>query len=569
MAQDYAYGNLARDEGQVKLSPEELNKKFPNLEVPFASPQYPEVAKIIADRQAVRRERQAWIDRGGPTGMLFNFSAGAAGGADPINLALGGVLGAASKAAGFARGLIPVFAENFTANLAGEIPNALQAGREQRTPPTASEVVIGAVEGAVVGTGIHMTVSKLFGKAENEVIQTSSEKTMKQNTKAAIDQHEAGAHVDMSPAAALEVAKQAGGMKPGFENTYRPGRIAGPNDVDFYFPVDPDTGRLVGKYTHGVYGVDNPNVARNFSGSGEAPGQSIRGRLPGDAKLALASKSFREFFAEPGMSKGDAVSHALERIKGIMGDDRKFRRYEPGLRAILESDSRASGSLKSAFDYFDSFHDTRILTENDVPIKDFMQLMDGIGYDGLHFETRIGDFSASTSDPLTGALERRGKPDNVNLKLIDQFDSIGKELGPLMDNRVFLNDPNLIEPIEALRPDKGLIPEMTIEEAKAFSDEVHAPENNRYYNEDVLAEVKPLESTSTETLHKEVSLEKADSPIAMEITQAEASIKEVIDQPGNDAVKAEYERIQAEFENENNYLKAIQLLGECVGKQMS
>jgi hypothetical protein len=88
---------VLQDDSQPKLSVQELNKKYPNLEVPFNEPTQDSIAASIAQKQDYKQQLASVIAKG-PSGAVYgisNFGASLVASAiDPVNL-LGAMAGGA------------------------------------------------------------------------------------------------------------------------------------------------------------------------------------------------------------------------------------------------------------------------------------------------------------------------------------------------------------------------------------------------------------------------------------------------------------------------------------------
>lgn len=532
---------MSRARGTSKLAPEQLNKLYPGVDKPWTEAEYPEVAKIIADRAAVRRERKLWVDRGGETTLGQNLMAGAFQMADPVNIALGGMFGLASKGLGISRKLLPIFAENLAGNIVGEIPNYLIAESERRDPPTYAQILTSSTVGAVIGTGIWKAADSFSKRATTEVALKTAPETARRNAQSAVDQMEAGKALDMTPAAIESAARELGGSKPGVTSEYTPRKLADPNEASYYFPVD-DEGRIAPGYREAI-GVDNPSVARNMSAYPERAGEGrvIRGRFDPDAKLARLDQRFKQFF--PDMD----VEQALEKIKGILGDERKYRRYEPIFKAAFENRAR----LKKVYGDFASFFERQILTEGDEPMQDLFKILDGMGFDGVHMETRV--------EP-TARYEPR-----------TEFDDIADEVefpdAPL-DNRVVVFKPERVEVLEEMQLDRNAVPQLDDDASKIFTEEMNNPTRGEFYDEAMVREMDAAPVT-TEALVRETSLDVANSPVDLELKNAEAQVKQFLDEFDDPEIRAEVERYDLDVAKEKQRLEAIKLMTECLGGQMA
>lgn len=470
--------------GSLKISAEEANRLHPGLPEPFNEPVYPEVAKLVSDANDRRQRLQSWVNRGPETGTLFGLAAGLPVGLDPLNLALASALGGASSALGLVknirtlRGLGLVFGENLAANILGEVPSHLQRPRENQPNPPILESGIGAVVGAVMGTGIHAGLELTFTRAEMSAKETPKP-VLKQNLETAAKLHESGAKIDMTPAVVVQTARELGHVAPGIENPYIFQKLTHPSDVHYYVPIDPETGHFTINETEGgaIAGVDNRAVANNIAGIPESDGNGrvIRAELSKDANLADGAASIRSLFPE-----GITRNEALDKIKNIIGaDERRWSNYADDLKKLW----KGQASIGDLFDYFKNAPLSRITPFNDIPLNEFKALIDGLGYDGLRY-----------------------------------FGTNGAEA---IDNRVLVFNHDKLTPVEVTAADKAAVPQMTEAEAVALSESAHAPENQRFHDPELKKQVE-----TPPPLPKEMDIPQLDDAIVQAEQNALADLKE-------------------------------------------
>lgn len=114
--------------GGKKLSPEELNQKFPDMEVPFDAPTSLTVATYKAERQKERRHLQYLANKG--AGTIGSFVGNVIGSlADPVNFGLNYALGLGTQSllarAGGARGFTQIRNAALARSATESVPTAL------------------------------------------------------------------------------------------------------------------------------------------------------------------------------------------------------------------------------------------------------------------------------------------------------------------------------------------------------------------------------------------------------------------------------------------------------------
>jgi hypothetical protein len=344
-----------------KISPEEANRRYPGLPVPFAEPVYPELADLIYTDNERRRQLQAWVDRGPETGRLFGFAAASGVALDPVNLALNVAGGAAVKAIGITPSLLTSFGENLAINAATEIPSFIQQRRE-RQAVTVGESALNVVAGSALGTGIGKTLEMaghFFGR--------TSERIKERNLKAAVLQHEAGVKTDVTPSVVTGALREAGAVQPGVENPYQFRELGHPSEVTHYAARDAETNQPMTfgrNYGEGQYAVDDGVVANNHAANPESEmtGRVQEVKIPEDAKiLSLSSPADSE--------QGAPFVKALEE---------KFGKLELPEGATLEQALQAVDTLSAAGKLKES------------AMQEATQAAKALGYDGYSFVAEHG-----------------------------------------------------------------------------------------------------------------------------------------------------------------------------------
>ncbi len=145
---------------QADLTPEQANKIFPDMPVPFSENVNPAVAKIRYDNAQRWKAQQEWADTGKGT-PGWNLAFGVLGGiADPSMLALGIATGGATEAAGVT-GAVGVYASNFVLGAAQGISAGKMLERENAATFSYGSAFKEAAESAVGGTILHYAVGAI------------------------------------------------------------------------------------------------------------------------------------------------------------------------------------------------------------------------------------------------------------------------------------------------------------------------------------------------------------------------------------------------------------------------
>jgi hypothetical protein len=522
--------------GKTKLSPEELNKQFP--ESKFNEPQYPEVARIINDRNVRREQLKTWTNKGPDTGTLFDFAATAPIGADPYNIVAALAIGEGLGALGVAnrlRGVLPsrfgalaepstIYGSNFAANLAGEAPAYLQRSREGRANPPIGEILKGSAEGAVLGTGIHYLIAGALSRADASVkgqsralVENTAETVAKQ-----IDQNQ---KVHVGPATTLEAARELGIPARGIPDTYEYRALNHPGEALYHVPVHPDTGAISAspEMGGGVSGSDNRVVAVNQAGVPErgVDGKTITVRPSPETTFIDAEASFKDSLGE-----GVTVEEGLDKIKGILGDAR-FRRYSAAFKELLQGDA----SVGEVWSRFLELPYERITPENKIPMQDLKTLLDGMGYDAMSFR--------------------------------------GSAAGVPTDNRAIFFKPEQLDIVKNVSGDvadaarAGDVPEFDAAARDELSKLAEAPENQKGYDPELIAKIK-------EAPQKVKEFETKPAEVPAELVEQEANARAWLEAEGAEhpEVIKEMKAIDGEYKQVQSLKKAVQNLSECMGTRV-
>lgn len=267
-------------QNQPKLTPEQANKMYPGLPVPFNEPVYPQTADLIASTQKRRDDLQAWIAQGPGLGAPLEALTGAAAGGlaglstgNPYGVAAGAVMGGAFGAYAGGASVVAGFANPVTLALmaatgglgrmlapAAEIgaggiaavdgvvvkgaPSlgnaaaqalAVNAGTaaadypqliKERQNISMKDEAITVLGGTLGGMALHVATGALLGQISDSLnkarffTKPMDEATQARNLRAAISQHETGSDIDMSPAVQEMQSRAAGEVQPGSQSFY-------------------------------------------------------------------------------------------------------------------------------------------------------------------------------------------------------------------------------------------------------------------------------------------------------------------------------------------------------------
>lgn len=268
------------DQNAPKLTPEQANKMYPGLPVPFNEPVYPQTADLIASTQKRREDLQAWIAQGPglgrplealtgavagglaglSTGNPYAMAAGAIGGgafgayaggasvvagfANPVTLALMAVTGGLGRmlapaaeigAGGIAAvdgvvvkgvpSLGNVAAQALGVNVGTAAADYPQLIKERQDISLKDEAIT-VLGGTLGGMALHVATGALLGQISDSLnkarffTKPMDEATQTRNLRAAISQHETGSDIDMSPAVQEMQSRAAGETQPGSQSFY-------------------------------------------------------------------------------------------------------------------------------------------------------------------------------------------------------------------------------------------------------------------------------------------------------------------------------------------------------------
>lgn len=270
---ELALAYSAEKDGDKKWSPEQLNSYFgkEGYTERFVEPEFPSIAMMRVDQWRKRREVDEYVGRGKPWGTGFELLTGAPQALSPINILAGrgagwgakklmGLVGSQIGKAGLGRaGLL--FAENAVGNLAVDVP-AYEQMKEEGTSATRTDVALGSLAGAILGTGLHLGLGAIKNRLAPRDVETR-ERQLNQ----AIAESESGAKIQPAPAgdnrfmgASREAGDSAGGAVTGTPYS----KPAHPSEVPFFVNVDSD-GKIMstGEHGDGIYAADSAFAKNN------------------------------------------------------------------------------------------------------------------------------------------------------------------------------------------------------------------------------------------------------------------------------------------------------------------
>jgi len=255
---DYGSASDAR-----KLTPDEANKLYPGMPVPFSEPVDPFVAHMQYQNVQRWQKMQEWKDRGGAT-PGWDFLMGLGGGVlDPLNATLAAITGGLGEVAPALRTLPGVWATNFGMNLTSGAIAGKRMEAEHVAPFSIPETIGGAALGATAGTAIHFGLGALF-KAFSEVKKLTPE-LQEKAVKTAITQDEIGAKPDLSSIDGDYNSRIRGETNDG-PSGYRLTPITSVSDRPYYLGRD-SQGSVVtlDSLGHGLQGTDHGEAMNNLS----------------------------------------------------------------------------------------------------------------------------------------------------------------------------------------------------------------------------------------------------------------------------------------------------------------
>ena len=446
--------HLVGQDAGAKLHPNELNQRFPEVEVPFTEPTSLPVAAEIARHARDRQELESIISHG-PQGGLYGASRGAmgllVGFGDPASLALGGIGGKALGASGIlgaeASTLAGRLGQNFAHGVAGAaLPEALggyaalKDQQEYGVKDFVGNTVLAGAGYSALATGFHYAkpaLAEFFGRnPKAEVIAHES----------AIEQLLKDRQVDVEPIA-RDIHRQTNGSpksedgKVSAFGDYKYQKIVASEDVpgrDFFhgsqesqgdFKSSPK-GPLEENFGHGVYLTDNSNVANGHAAQSytTADGKVYKVNIKNaDIKLIDLDSP-----ARPGVMK--------ETLDGFIADHGGSPIPEAGIsmkQIVAEVQSQVrKGSLPA------------------TALDDLADRFKQAGFDGYHYEG--GDFAGVKNDPH-------------NIVMLFDPEKTGDAGGMAHETGQYA-------------PERSVVPAQTPEESAAIEQEKARPENGVNYD---------------------------------------------------------------------------------------
>lgn len=339
-------------ENEPKLSPEELNKKFPKMPKPFTEPMNLSVAKLIHGNNMVRQELQERVNAGpqdGPGGFLNKWGAGLLAHAlDPLETAAGFVVGmalpvvAGGTAVGKALGIpskLAIEAAKATGTaipkatigqsvarltVEGTLQNTLNipldvySSRLEQRDFNVEEALVGAV-GAAAGFSVLHGAIKLGSNRLNRLLGRVSPAHTEMIQKTAIAQTLDGKKIEVEPIL-KEVISDTNYPKSDF--------IKIPNEslheATFYSPKEMVTkdithpsAAISDDYGNGIYFTDDQKVANGAAARklNENDGSIIQGKIKDANLLDLDSPITDQFML-------DSIKESGLKVKdGFTGKD--------------------------------------------------------------------------------------------------------------------------------------------------------------------------------------------------------------------------------------------------------
>lgn len=279
---------------QKKISAEEANALFPELEVKFTEPVYKDIATVIAATQKRRSDMLQTMARGYQLGSVLKFAGTAlAQGSDPTNLVAGTAVGGAFKMAGVTSTAFKVMvAEETIGNALTEFVTVPALQKEMRDYGI-KDAAVNALAGGVFGAGLRKGFGALASKVKErlkagkptpptpepetptqQIHESMPPEANRQAVALAAEQMELGKPVDVSHIVEHQRALESGAVsaKAVQSEGFVPYQFKPVADVvEIHAPmrdgIPVQSGE--GKIADGYVVTDNPHVADNIAGSGE------------------------------------------------------------------------------------------------------------------------------------------------------------------------------------------------------------------------------------------------------------------------------------------------------------
>lgn len=237
-----------RLQNNPKISAEEANKRFPGMPEPFTGEVDPAIAEIAYGHFKRRQAFEVWKSRAGELPVGFDLAAGVAGSVvDPLNLALGSVVGKGMTALGLKQGFAAVVSENILQSAASESLIRSRRADEQQ-PLSLEESAMNVVAGTLGGVGLHYGIQGAIHGARAAVIRLIKAKENGQRlpVEKALDPPTSNRAVSEADAGYSHVP------------------VAHPSEREFFVSVSPNEGVPVSGLDSygGLTAVDSPTHAR-------------------------------------------------------------------------------------------------------------------------------------------------------------------------------------------------------------------------------------------------------------------------------------------------------------------
>ena len=224
---------LANNTGP-KLTPDELNKQFPGMDVPFSQNETAASAKIKWDHNQYQKKLADFATYGDPLPWTAKVAIGLGVNVfNPANIAAFAGAGALAGI-GEGAGLLETAAHSLSTMGVLEYAGFKQAKNEQENPSIAGAVE-NTIIGGAVGTGLHFALDALgdFSKASKETLQSVPKDVLEANAKTALAQSESNARIDLTEGHAIAQARINGDLE-GQNSPYRFTPMQHPSDRSMY-----------------------------------------------------------------------------------------------------------------------------------------------------------------------------------------------------------------------------------------------------------------------------------------------------------------------------------------------
>jgi hypothetical protein len=316
---------LIRDVHQVnnyngtKLTPDQANKLYPGLPAPFKDPVDPVLAQMTYNEFKRRQAFSVWKSRATDLPTGFDLTSGAVSSLiDPVSVVMNYATGGVMKAAGMARGLIPVAAENLVQTAASEAISRSRLASEQQ-PLSAGESAMNIAAGTMGGVAFHYALGALgsaVGSAK-EKAKTFAGKVSPEQARGTIARLIKGAETGQRPSngrpSGTRMAPEPKAV-PGADPVSKFAELDHPSDRTFYLPEQAESGAQVLSTDDfgGTVVYDNPTHARTSVANESGEHGTVRSvDLPEDGNFVRLDSRLDESLA----SKVAKATNSKELIK--------------------------------------------------------------------------------------------------------------------------------------------------------------------------------------------------------------------------------------------------------------